>query len=155
METLIGAALIGAAIVVAALVYGRRRPVATLATVTAPAAVPASEDAELLRRAAELEHSTVRTQPLAAARTTSKVRPSLSAPPRRTRFAAAGTSLRAWSFCATGTLSSRSSWMQSAPRVWALSTYFSTLAGTYIRERQTGRSGFTGDNAFLRKVLDF
>jgi ribonuclease Y len=66
METLIGAALIGAAIVVAALVYGRRRPVATLATVTAPAAV-APEDAELLRRAAELEHSAVRTQALEAA----------------------------------------------------------------------------------------
>ena len=67
METLIGAALIGAAIVVAALVYGRRRPVATLATVTAPAAVAPSEDAELLRRAAELEHSAVRTQALEAA----------------------------------------------------------------------------------------
>jgi ribonuclease Y len=67
METLIGAALIGAAIVVAALVYGRRRPVATLATVTAPAAAPASEDAELLRRAAELEHSAVRTQALESA----------------------------------------------------------------------------------------
>jgi ribonuclease Y len=67
METLIGAALIGAAIVVAALVYGRRRPVATLATVTAPAVVAASEDAELLRRAAELEHSAVRTQALEAA----------------------------------------------------------------------------------------
>jgi ribonucrease Y len=68
METLIGAALIGAAIVVAALVYGRRRPVATLATVTAaPVAVAASEDAELLRRAAELEHSAVRTQALEAA----------------------------------------------------------------------------------------
>ena len=66
METLIGAALIGAAIVVATLVYGRRRPVATLATVTAPVAV-APEDAELLRRAAELEHSTVRTQALEAA----------------------------------------------------------------------------------------
>jgi ribonuclease Y len=66
METLIGAALIGAAIVVAALVYGRRRPVATLATVTAPVAV-AVEDAELLRRAAELEHSAVRTQALEAA----------------------------------------------------------------------------------------
>jgi ribonuclease Y len=67
METLIGAALIGAAIVVAALVYGRRRPVATLATVTAPTAVVPSEDAELLRRAAELEHSAVRTQALEAA----------------------------------------------------------------------------------------
>jgi ribonuclease Y len=67
METLIGAALVGAAIVVAALVYGRRRPVATLATVTAPAVVAASEDAELLRRAAELEHSAVRTQALEAA----------------------------------------------------------------------------------------
>jgi ribonuclease Y len=67
METLIGAALIGAAIVVAALVYGRRRPVATLATVTAPTAVVASEEAELLRRAAELEHSAVRAQALEAA----------------------------------------------------------------------------------------
>jgi ribonuclease Y len=67
METLIGAALIGAAIVVAALVYGRRRPAATPATVAAPAAVAASEDAELLRRAAELEHSAVRTQALEAA----------------------------------------------------------------------------------------
>jgi ribonuclease Y len=66
METLIGAALIGAAIVVAALVYGRRRPIATLATVTAPATV-AAEDTELLRRAAELEHSAVRTQALEAA----------------------------------------------------------------------------------------
>ncbi len=67
METLIGAALIGAAIVVAALVYGRRRPVATLATASAPGAVTAPEDAELLRRAAELEHSAVRTQALEAA----------------------------------------------------------------------------------------
>jgi ribonucrease Y len=70
METLIGAALIGAAIVVAALVYGRRRPVATLPTLAAPAtvaAVAAPEDAELLRRAAELEHSAVRTQALEAA----------------------------------------------------------------------------------------
>jgi ribonuclease Y len=70
METLIGAALIGAAIVVAALVFGRRRPVATLPTVAGPtavAAVAAPEDAELLRRAAELEHSAVRTQALEAA----------------------------------------------------------------------------------------
>jgi ribonuclease Y len=67
METLIGAALIGAAIVVAALVYGRRRSPATLAPVVAPAAVAASEDAELLRRAAELEHSAARTQALEAA----------------------------------------------------------------------------------------
>jgi len=66
METLIGGALIAAAIVVAALVYGRRRPAATLATVTASTAV-APEDTELLRRAAELEHSAVRTQALEAA----------------------------------------------------------------------------------------
>ncbi|MET0602480.1 MAG: ribonuclease Y [Baekduia sp.] len=67
METLIGAALIGVAIVVAALVYGRRRPVATLATAAVPGAVTAPEDAELLRRAAELEHSALRTQALEAA----------------------------------------------------------------------------------------
>ncbi|HEV7492247.1 ribonuclease Y [Baekduia sp.] len=67
METLIGAALIGVAIVVAALVYGRRRPVAALATVAVPAAVATPEDAELLRRAAELEHSAARTQALEAA----------------------------------------------------------------------------------------
>ena len=77
------------------------------------------------------------------------MRTTTSPPPRRTRFAAAGTSLRAASFSEAGTLSSRSSWMQSAPRVWALSTYFSTLTGTYMSERQTGRSGFTGDDAFL------
>ncbi len=67
METLIGAALIGVAIVVAALVYGRRRPVAALATVATPVAVATPEDAELLRRAAELEHSAARTQALEAA----------------------------------------------------------------------------------------
>src|SRR3954464_14198188 len=77
METLIGAALIGVAIVVAALVYGRQRPaVAPAATVAggpsaaggaAPVAVPTPEDAELLRRAAELERSATRTQALEAA----------------------------------------------------------------------------------------
>jgi ribonuclease Y len=79
METLIGAALIGVAIVVAALVYGRQRPAVAAAngsTATAPvdgaataqpAAVPTPEDAELLRRAAELERSAVRTQALEAA----------------------------------------------------------------------------------------
>src|SRR4051812_3959957 len=78
MQTLIGAALIGVAIVVAALVYGRQRPaVAPAATVAggpsaagggaAPVAVPTPEDAELLRRAAELERSATRTQALEAA----------------------------------------------------------------------------------------
>jgi ribonuclease Y len=69
METLIGAALIGVALVVAALVYGRRRPAATVATITAAPAATGSppEDPELLRRAAELEHSATRTQALEAA----------------------------------------------------------------------------------------
>ncbi|MCW2995058.1 MAG: rny [Conexibacter sp.] len=68
METLIGLALVGVAIVVAALVYGRQRPVATLAAVAAPApAEPAPESAEIVRREAELEHSAVRTQALEAA----------------------------------------------------------------------------------------
>src|SRR6185503_15942024 len=83
------------------------------------------------------------------------MRTTTSAPARRTRLAAPCTSLRAFSFSAAGTLSSRSSWMQSAPRVCALSTYFSTLTGTYSSERQTGRSGFTGDDAFFFQVLDF
>src|SRR4051812_44108627 len=69
METLIGAALIGVAIVVAALVYGRQRAGAAAAAGASPeaGAVPTPEDAELLRRAAELEHSAVRTQALEAA----------------------------------------------------------------------------------------
>src|SRR5271154_2652579 len=83
------------------------------------------------------------------------MRTTTSPPPRRTRFAAAGTSLRAASFSEAGTLSSRSSWMQSAPRMWALSTYFSTLTGTYSSERQTGRSGFTGYDTFLSQVSYF
>src|SRR5687767_1402080 len=83
------------------------------------------------------------------------MRTTTSAPPRRTLAAAAGTIRRAASFCAAGTLSSRSSWMQSAPRVCALATYFSTFTGTYRRDRQTGRSGFTGDDAFLLEILYF
>lgn len=80
METLIGAALIGVAIVVAALVYGRQRPQAAAASAAGPAgpgarapqaaqpaAVPTPEDAELVRRAAELEHSAARTAALEAA----------------------------------------------------------------------------------------
>jgi hypothetical protein len=50
--------------------------------------------------------------------------------------------VRARSFSAGGTLSSTSSWITSAPRVCALSTYLSTLTGTYMSERQTGSSGF-------------
>lgn len=70
METLIGAALIGVAIVVAALVYGRQRPAAVLANGAVeapPASGPPPEDAELARRAAELERSAVRTAALEAA----------------------------------------------------------------------------------------
>ncbi len=58
------------------------------------------------------------------------MRTATSAPPRRTRAAARATRLRARSFSAAGTLSSRSSRMQSAPRVCAFSTYFSTFTGT-------------------------
>ncbi len=58
------------------------------------------------------------------------MRTTTSAPPRRTREAARATSLRALSFSAAGTLSSRSSSMQSAPRACAFSTYFSTFTGT-------------------------
>jgi ribonuclease Y len=68
METLIGAALIGAAIVVAALVYGRSRSAGAAANVVAhPGAPSPLEDAELARRAIELEHSVARTQALEAA----------------------------------------------------------------------------------------
>jgi ribonuclease Y len=80
METLIGAALIGVAIVVAALVYGRRSPaMASAAGALAPqqpgtttgastvVAAPAPADAELTRRAAELEHSAVRAAALESA----------------------------------------------------------------------------------------
>ncbi|WCB94201.1 Ribonuclease Y [Baekduia alba] len=68
METLIGAALIGVAIVVAALVYGRQRPAAAVAAAVAPpSSGPPPEDAELARRAAELERSAVRTAALEAA----------------------------------------------------------------------------------------
>lgn len=38
----------------------------------------------------------------------------------------------------SGTLSSRSRMMASAPRVWALATNFSTCAGTNSAERQAG-----------------
>ena len=58
------------------------------------------------------------------------MRTTTSAPPRRTRAAFFSTSVRAFSFSAGGTASSRSSWSTSAPRVCALSTNFSTLTGT-------------------------
>jgi ribonuclease Y len=78
METLIGAALIGVAIVVAALVYGRRSPaMAPVAGALAPqqpaagtavaVVTPTPADAELTRRAAELEHSAARAAALEAA----------------------------------------------------------------------------------------
>lgn len=84
METLIGAALIGVAIVVAALVYGRQKPAAVTALTASPgtsaepappaatAAVvapagPSPEEAELTRRAAELERTVARTQAFEAA----------------------------------------------------------------------------------------
>ena len=80
METLIGAALIGVAIVVAALVYGRQKPAAVTALTTAPAghtgsdapvvavaAGPTPEEAELARRAADLERNVARTQAFEAA----------------------------------------------------------------------------------------
>src|SRR5207245_1985522 len=70
------------------------------------------------------------------------MRTATSAPPRRTRVAARATSLRALSFSWAGTLSSRSSRMQSAPRVCAFSTYFSTFTGTYKSDRHTGSPGF-------------
>jgi hypothetical protein len=53
--------------------------------------------------------------------------------------AAFSTSVRALSFCAGGMLSSRSSCITSAPRVCALSTNLTTLTGTYMSERHTGR----------------
>src|SRR5688500_13411945 len=70
------------------------------------------------------------------------IRTTTSAPPRFTRAGAFSTSVRARSFSEGGTLSSRSSWITSAPRVCALSTYFSTFTGTYMRERQTSASVF-------------
>src|SRR6478672_10021039 len=68
-------------------------------------------------------------------------------------YVAAATSLRAAPFSDAGTLSSRSSWMQSAPRVCALSTYFSTFTGTYMSERQTGRSSFIPLRSWPRRRL--
>jgi hypothetical protein len=53
-----------------------------------------------------------------------------SEPPWRTRFAFCATSFLALSFSCAGTLSSRSSRMQSAPRSCAFATYFSTFTGT-------------------------
>jgi ribonuclease Y len=75
METLIGAALIGVAIVVAALVYGRRSPaMAPAAGAPAPqppgtavATVPTPADAELTRRADELERAAARAAALEGA----------------------------------------------------------------------------------------
>lgn len=57
-------------------------------------------------------------------------RTSTSAPPRRTCAAAAVTASRAAAFSETGTLSSRSSMMASAPRVCAFSMKRGTFAGT-------------------------
>jgi ribonuclease Y len=79
METLIGAAFIGVAIVVAALVYGRQKPAAVTALTapgeaTGPAATtavapagPSPEEAELQRRADELERTAARTHAFEAA----------------------------------------------------------------------------------------
>jgi ribonuclease Y len=68
METLIGAALIGIAIVAAALLYGRTRPAVAAVErgVVAPSG-PTPEEAELVRRLAELERSAERTHALEAA----------------------------------------------------------------------------------------
>src|SRR5687768_14921136 len=68
------------------------------------------------------------------------MRTSTSAPPFPTAGAAAATSVRARSFSASGTLSSRSRMMPSAPRVCAEATNLSRITGTNSRERQAGRS---------------
>jgi ribonuclease Y len=68
METLIGAALIGIAIVAAALLYGRTRPaVAAVERGAVAPSGPTPEEAELVRRLAELERSAERTHALEAA----------------------------------------------------------------------------------------
>ncbi|MDX6704016.1 MAG: ribonucrease, partial [Baekduia sp.] len=68
METLIGAALIGIAIVAAALLYGRTRPaVAAVDGAVVALTGPTPEEAELVRRLAELERSAERTHALEAA----------------------------------------------------------------------------------------
>jgi ribonuclease Y len=68
METLIGAALIGIAIVAAALLYGRTRPaVAAVERGVVALTGPTPEEAELVRRLAELERSAERTHALEAA----------------------------------------------------------------------------------------
>ncbi|HEU4976683.1 MAG TPA: ribonuclease Y [Baekduia sp.] len=75
METLIGAAVIAVAIVIAAAVYARARPSVAIAPATGgapaaaerPVATPVVEDAELDRRAAELERSAERSHALEAA----------------------------------------------------------------------------------------
>ncbi|MDX6725720.1 MAG: ribonucrease [Baekduia sp.] len=68
MDTLIGAALIGIAIVAAALLYGRTRPtVAAVDRAVVALTGPTPEEAELVRRLAELERSAERTHALEAA----------------------------------------------------------------------------------------
>ncbi len=67
-------------------------------------------------------------------------RTSTSAPLRDTCGMASAISVRAWSFCDGATASSRSRMMPSAPRSAPVFTNLSTLTGTNISERQTGRS---------------
>jgi len=69
VETLIGLAILAVAIVVAAVVYGRTRPSVALSSASGsvaetPPPAPSGEEAELRRRAAELERSVERTHQL-------------------------------------------------------------------------------------------
>ena len=76
------------------------------------------------------------------------MRTTTSAPPRRTRAAAFSTSVRALLLLRAAARCPRDrAGCTSAPRVCALSTYFSTLTGTYMSERQTGRSRCIVDSA--------
>src|SRR5262245_35604724 len=76
-----------------------------------------------------------------------------SAPALPTALAAAGMSSRPRCLLSSGTLSSRSRIMASAPRVCALATNFSRVIGTNNSERQCGRSvGDISDDPFRAQV---